>query len=540
VPRSGQIRLIVWDETDERVFGNHERYEGDIVKFYAFYGTGKKPVRSDDIKCEIKSKRGTREMTFDKKRGLYWFQMKAREAGMFPWSVKCGGGDYPILEEHDEIDILSVKEDLYRQLLAFKKTYDFEKDVALTKKKGAYPRLVNHFMISGKILDENYKGVNLNRELASALSKWDLVSPSLYNIRKFNLDKHLDIIKMIKEFNPNTKLLMYLPGGNFPINSKGVFSDEITQNLSGKGWLVRTPGGESFPPHGDWKLVQYTLDGSASFMADFIADKIEQYRFFDGVWLDLMRGERVISKWFEEKKLNIDMDRDGVNDLQQHGANWAINQIQKGYASLFKNVRMKLGDDKIIIGNPGVPWEINKIYDDSEMFKYANGNMQEGAEGVYFVVKMGVKGALLNAEHAYSKPEQVFIIHLENTDPDTLKRQEVRYALTMTLMTDAYFSYDSYDLMNGGHRYHNQIYWWPEYNVDLGFPKSGFTIKEDPRGRKYYLRSFDKGVVIGNNGRESVKVSLGEDYINVSTGLLASSFEIAPKDGMILVSRSDK
>jgi len=539
-PDPSKVELRIWDETDDMDYGGKVRFVGDTVDFYVFYGYDKSPLHEECIKCEIMAGSATKEMRFDKELGLYRLSKKIEKPGTFKWSVRCGGGKFPTIEKTDDIEILSLKEDLYLQLVHFKKVFDFENNYQQHKKEGAYPRLLNHFMISGWMLDDDYRGINLNDELAYALSRWDIVAPSIYNIKKFNLEEHLQISRSIKKLNPKVKLLMYIPMGNFPMDSEGLFSDDIVKKLTAEGWLALAPSGATFSPPSAWKLVQYTRGSSAEYISDFITSRMNEFTLFDGVWLDLVRGERTIRGWFEKDGMEIDLDRDGISDSSQHSVKWTVNEIQRGYADVIKKLRVHLGDDKLIICNPGVPWEVNEEFDDSEMFQFSNGNMQEGAEGVDWVIESGVRGALLNAKLAYDKPERLFVICLENTDPDRLSRRNMRYALTMTLMTDAYFSYDSYDVINGGHRYHNQIYWWPEYNADLGFPRSSHSIKKDTKGREYYFRIFDKGVVAANSSKKPVTVNLDAKYRDVSTGTVSDSFVIKPKDGKILLSHQKR
>ncbi len=531
----GGIRLVIWDETDDRRPGNRVRYEGDIVRFYAFYGRGEKPVRDPSVTCIIRSRAGAAPMKFDEKLGLFRFERKAQKAGTYSWSVRCGGGSYPELEQTDRVEILSLKEDLYRQLVNFEETYDFRTDPAKTKQPGAFPRLLNRFNLNNRFLDEDFRGMDLNRKLALALSRWDVVVPQLYNVTPSNVKTHVEIHRMIKEYNPRTKLLMYIPGGSFPVEGRGVFAGELVRMFSGNGWFARTSNGTICRPGGGWGLLQYAPGPSASRYAGFIAGKMKTYSYFDGVWLDLIRGERVISRWCEEDRFDIDLDRDGLPDVDQHGTQWVVDNISSGFAKFLKELREDLGDDMIIVGNPGVPWEINEKYDDSEYFEYANGNMKEGAEAPEYVISKGVEGALLNEKRAHRQPQRMFVILLANRDPDHVDRRRMRYALTMTLMTNAYFAFDSKDVDRGGHRWHNQVYWWPEYNVDLGFPVAGHRVMETEDGRHYYFREYEKGVVVANRGNRPLEITFDDTYRDVSTGAVTSTFTIGAGDGRILV-----
>jgi hypothetical protein len=537
--KPSKVTLIIWDETDDMPLGNHTKVAGDIVDFYAFYGKDKVPIYGDGITCTISSDLGKAEMEYNEKLKVYHYSFRIKKPGNYSWQVTCDGTakGYPVLSESDNIEIISRKEELFMELEYFKEVYDYKNDYGLTKPYGAYPRLLKHYMISGWILDEDYKGVNLNRELSLALSRWDYVVVSIYNVQQKSLKEHIKVHKMIKEFNPQTKVLLYIPGGQWPNPSGGAIAGEIIDKVTENNWWVKTPEGKLFPdkPYA-WKMINYANDSAAEFMADYISNIVSESDIYDGVELDLIRGERVLRKWFEEEHLRIDLDSNGVDDVSEYGVDWVVNEIQKGYTNVFRKLREKLGDDKIIIGNPGVPWEINRDYNDSELFEYANGNMKEGGEGVNYVVEKGVEGAILNSKKAYDKPERFFIIYLQHPDPDTRgDRKQMRYALTMAMMTDAYFSYDAYDIPNGGHRWHNQIWWWPEYNVNLGFPKSKPKILSDSKGQKYYYREFDNGVVISNNGKKTVEVHLSQRYYDVSTGIINNVFEVEAKDGKILL-----
>jgi hypothetical protein len=428
------------------------------------------------------------------------------------------------------------KDSLLSDLSWFEAIYDFEHDYGATKEPGAFPRLLNFFNIHGCIIDTAYQGHDLVEEMTFALSRWDDVCLSIYNVDGSQIPDHVAIHRQIKAKNPSVRLFLYFPGGQHPRTSSGLIANTIIDTLDAHDWWVHAPDGSYFPPEPRWTMIQLTNDSAAVFVADVLGEVFSTLdpadTLYAGVWLDLIRGEYVLRRWFTEYGWQIDLDRDGVDDVQEIGVEAVIDSIQSGYARLLAHTRENIGADRIIVGNPGWPWMATEENDDLELFALANGNMKEGPEGVNAVVSGGVRGAADNAEHAYGDPERYFAINLQYTDPAQYGRPRmVRYALTMTCMTDAYFFCDAHY----GFRWHNCIWWWPIYNVDLGFAATDSMVLADTLGRRYYRRDFDNGIVVANHSDDSVFVALEGDFYDVSSGEMTGSFVLPPRDGRILL-----
>ena len=62
--------------------------------------------------------------------------------------------------------------------------------------------------------------------------------------------------------------------------------------------------------------------------------------------------------------------------------------------------------------------------------------------------------------------------------------------MALATLTDSYFFYDT----GGDSIGHNELWWFPEYNADLG---KAVGIREEKGG--YLIRYFEKGMVVANN-----------------------------------------
>lgn len=109
----------------------------------------------------------------------------------------------------------------------------------------------------------------------------------------------------------------------------------------------------------------------------------------------------------------------------------------------------------------------------------------------------------------------------------------MRYGLTACLLGNGYFSHDRYNTSHG------HDWWYPEYDVALGYPTGAATVRPDGA----YQREFDNGTVVCNPTASPVTVTFetNHDEILSASGVLvgtsgATSFTCpAVPDGRIYV-----
>ena len=200
----------------------------------------------------------------------------------------------------------------------------------------------------------------------------------------------------------------------------------------------------------------------------------------------------------------------------------------------------------IITGNGGTPWPANSPYYDG-----SNGNMAENAFGDEF----GSDNSRWSTQWAFyqtcitkitSRPMYYFLIAdlLFNrtveqarmvtvlTDED---KRRFRLALATTLLGDGYYGFDRGDILHG------QLWWFDEYNIDLGNPRAGYEVPNSYRTNVYgngtYSREFSNGSVVVNPTTNVVTVSFLDNRTDVSTGIVSKTFNLTANDGRIFLKR---
>ena len=108
----------------------------------------------------------------------------------------------------------------------------------------------------------------------------------------------------------------------------------------------------------------------------------------------------------------------------------------------------------------------------------------------------------------------------------TSELQKMRFGLAITLLGDGYFGFDQ-----GSHGGHGELWWFPEYDANLGLAKGD----AQERGDGGWIREFENGVVIVNPTSNEIMIEFPAIYKDVTTGNESSHFVVAPEDGRIFL-----
>jgi hypothetical protein len=254
--------------------------------------------------------------------------------------------------------------------------------------------------------------------------------------------------------------------------------------------------------------------------AEFVGRHYLRTKRCDGVLLDILS---------EGNWLGADLNRDGVKDGQD-AALW-----QQGMALVAGLLRTNY-PNAILTGNGGVPWPAQCPY-----FRDANGDMHENALGDEFGVPgwdnlwQGYQTCMTSAK---AHPPIHFVSvdlragrslqeaeKLKSLTQDDLRR--MRLGLGTTLLDDGYFGFDRGDCLHG------QLWWFDEYDANLGNPLGKF--ERDRYAPGTYSRAFEHGTVIVNPTRGAVSVRLAESLQDATTHHVALAFTVAAQDAKILV-----
>jgi hypothetical protein len=369
-----------------------------------------------------------------------------------------------------------------------------------------YPRLVNYHHMAlhdGKVDRKEER-----------LAQWDIIvlNPDQVSQERLSLAK-------IRLTNPRVKILAWIPFGQEPGGmalAKGIPPEGSSD------WFCRQPNGQYIrPPWGGHFMNPFAANNAwPKHVADFVGRHYLQTHRYDGVLLDIMA---------EGNWMGADLNQDGF--LNTHDETlW-----QKGMALAAALMRTN-HPQAIITGNGGSPWSERCPY-----FGDANGNMHENALGDEF----GVPG-WDNLWHGYqtcmdrAKPHPA--VHFVSVDlrngrslqeaeklqslaRDDLRR--MRLGLGTTLLGDGYFGFDRGDCLHG------QLWWFDEYDADLGQPLGNY--QKDRYAPGTYSRDFQHAIVVVNPNNGAVTVSVGEAVQDSTTRQVAAKFALPAQDAKILL-----
>jgi hypothetical protein len=216
---------------------------------------------------------------------------------------------------------------------------------------------------------------------------------------------------------------------------------------------------------------------------------------------------------------NIDLDRNGVNDYDEHGNKWVIAKWQEGITELLANLRTEL--DK---AGPGNVSFINYGFQFQQVaIEYINGMFREWTTGFGDNFKNGYfwnkeykffmenapypHVAIIDGRPSVSDP---FIANLANVTDSRNHLQSMRYLLGVTLLGDAYFDYMTIEEAQSTANHHIHQ-WYDEFDLDLGQPtdfgRPGPLDDAQELKSGVWVRFFDKGVSIVNVTSASITFS---------------------------------
>jgi hypothetical protein len=394
------------------------------------------------------------------------------------------------------------------------------------KQSGAYPRLCNYYLAwlpKSPYLSFLWDPPEEPTEYLKTLARWDIIAipyPLYIYAPK--------AIQQIKRLNPRIKILAFIWVGESDA------TEMRPAQSSNESWYLHfgnVPGSYQTPEQRRIGFMTETMPGCwymnpasgwATYLPNYVYTNIMSSRLFDGVFYDNIFEN--VGSWFN----NVDIDNDGVID-----SNDIVNrEYNNGMTIILKLTRELLGPEAIIMGNPGAEWSANSPY-----FMYANGQLQENALGTSDW-----------STHEFLKIWDIYQRNMQNTEPpfrmhwivpDTngqlfdninpnlpsIELQKMRYGLALTLLDYAYFGFDS------GVPWHCQLWWFPEYDANLGMAKGDAQQRNDGT----WTREFENGVVLVNPTNDESSIEFVSIYQDVTTSEKGTHFVVKPNDGRIFI-----
>jgi len=225
--------------------------------------------------------------------------------------------------------------------------------------------------------------------------------------------------------------------------------------------------------------------------------EITDFSNFDGICYDAYRA----SFYSEDLDSDIDLDRNDINDFEEHGIDWVNEQWKQGIIKTINYEKQRFAEINpekraIYVPNCGAS-------DPGYLTEYVNGGHWEGFMRFAWNWRHMVESEQKWAEILASRGEPVV-----SCIEDYVKEKHqldgkndfpyMRYGLTTTLMGGGYYA------RTFGDWYYISL-WYDEFETNLGYPRSSAlkleSYSHQAEGQERFwvhVRFFDKGVVICN------------------------------------------
>ena len=250
-------------------------------------------------------------------------------------------------------------------------------------------------------------------------------------------------------------------------------------------------------------------------LSDFVVDELLSSGHWDGVFFDNAWADVT---WATGN--DIDLNKDGRIDTSPNTA-W-----REGLKTLYKKTREKAPADTIVVVN-GTSREFTKD---------VNGQMIENFVQPAWEPTMNTYA--YNDEESIQPDVNVINANTGNTGNNT-NYKHMRFTLSSALMEDGYYSFTF------GDQDHGQLWWYDEYDSDLGAPiaeAKGSNGNTSYKG-DVWTREFENGIAVVNSTGAAKRISLGGEYealrgdqdSSVNNGRIISTLDVDAHDGQLLL-----
>lgn len=379
-----------------------------------------------------------------------------------------------------------------------------------------YPRLINLYWRTPITEDE-----------ARQLAKWDVVALSMGA-----QETSPDSIRLMRQLNPSIIILAYSSSNEVirdrlaevEPSGKGLWHELYDAAAANPNWQLHTTDNKPI----SWWTGNISMNPNTTnsqgqtyndFLTGFFADRILSTGLWDGILLDNI-WQNV--SWVDP---NIDIDNDGKKDAPTK----IDSQWQAGNKKLFAQLRARFGDQYLIIGNG------DGVYDQT------NGRMFESFPEFWEQGWSGSLNRYRDMTNASYQPRVNIINSDTDNTGDNRNYQSMRFGLTSALMYDAYYSFDY------GTQLREQLWWYDEYDVNLGHPQTPPYNRLTGANGKFtpgvWQRDFANGIVLVNSTDQPQAITLGGEYEHINgtqdlatnNGRIVDRLTLNPSDGTILL-----
>lgn len=386
--------------------------------------------------------------------------------------------------------------------------FDFA-DAASVAPEDVFPKRANYY------LGELRESESFIRDIA----RYDLLI-----LTPAQIQSHATVIKKIRALHPGIVILGYVPSQSYNVQYWG--SDPVFRNFKNipdSAWLLKSNGEQIV----DSFQVRWANMGPewSQALLDFTKKNVLTLDL-DGIFFDMVSHN---ISWLMGGDIDLNHDR------KKDDASVA-DKIWLERTTLFLQKASETLPTKYIVINGSSHTNFQKS---------VNGRMFETfptpweGDGTWSTV-------LTNAKKIKKENKSpnllVFNANSNNTGVST-NYKAFRFGFVSSLFEDAYFSYDF------GDRAHSQLWWYDEYNSNLGKPTApAFSYKKIADANNVYapgvwMRPFEHAVAVVNSTDKKQMVDLGGEYEKfhgtqdpyVNDGAIVNETEVDANDGLILL-----
>lgn len=370
-----------------------------------------------------------------------------------------------------------IKNRIFLLLVAFFILFPFLALAYQGKPKTEFPKLANYYL-TWHIPDHDVED----------LAKWDLLVLDM-EVQHNSLDN----LKRIRQLNPDIMIFAY-------ITSQEIKTDLWDQdycslrldilNSIDEGWWLKDKEGRRVSFWPGTNMLNLSDGASLSngkrwnqFLPEYIHSNVLDTELWDGVFYDNLWPT---VSWLNGG--NLDIDNDGRADSQSK----IDNEWKEGNLKMLSLTGDLLGDDHLIAAN-----SLN-----SGIYRpYLNGVMFES-----FPSPWEANGTWSGSMDSYSNDSALREpkVSMINSNMDNIDKmsdyRKMRFGLGSTLLGDGYYSFDY------GTEEHSQVWWYDEYETELGKaisdPYNVLNKSSDRWQPGIWRRDFENGVVVVNSTKQ--------------------------------------
>ncbi|MFA6533563.1 MAG: putative glycoside hydrolase [Patescibacteria group bacterium] len=352
-----------------------------------------------------------------------------------------------------------------------------------------FPRLANYYLET-PITDDQ----------VPQLAKWDLL---ILGVQAQTVCP--EQIRKIRALNPKIKILAYVLSEEFRFGDYQQIESPTGpyhQILAGiqDGWWMLQPDGSRYSFWPGHQMINVT-DAAApnsqgdrwnTYLPKLMHAQVMSTGLWDGIFYDNVWGSLA---W--QNNGNFDINRDGQKDDPA-----VLNQAwNAGMRKMLALSRQLEGPGAIIIGNGS-----------NEFKESLNGRLIEGGSWSDWTTDQQNYVDFMRT----GLPPQSTVVNnnTQNLGGENNYRL-MRFGLTSTLLDNGYYSFD------WGTEDHSQLWWYDEYNVDLGRPTgAAYNLDNSSAAvaRGFWRRDFENGVVFVNATAAPRVAILGEEELEKISG----------------------